>query len=129
MDNMKMPPMGMPEGGPGGPGGPGPGKGPMIRLAAEYTLDFLAPSGVPRKYLHVNLEAMTAILDTEHGTQDCQNFKYEDGAISFNAMLGSNGDEFFKVVAKLYGGGVMLGEAFIDEPNMPKSPVVFKEVE
>lgn len=125
MNEKKMPPMGAP--GPGH-GGPGPGGGPMARLAAEYTFDILAPSGVPQKYLHVDLEKLTAVLDTEHGSQIVQDFAYEGDVFRFKAMLGSNGDELFEVVAKIYGGGVALGEASMVGDNMPKSPSVFKEV-
>ena len=129
MDEKNMPPMGPggPGPGPGGPG-PGPGGGPKPHLDAEYTFDILAPSGVPRKYLHVNLEKMTAVLDTEHGTQDVQDFKYEGDEFSFKAMLGSGGDELFEVKAKLYGGGIALAEASMVGDNMPKSPSVFTAV-
>lgn len=122
------PPEGMP-GSPGGPGGPAGGKGPMARLAAEYIFDILAPSGVPTKYLHVNLDDLTATLDTEHGLQTVKDFKYDDGKFSFVAMLGSNGDEVFNVVAKLYGGGIGLGEASMEGEGTPKSPCVFREKE
>ena len=116
MDEKKMPPM-------------APGGGPEVRLAAEYTFDILAPSGVPRKYLHIDLNKMTAVLDTEHGSQEVQGFEYEDAQFSFKAMLGSNGDELFEVKAKLYGGGIALAEASMVGENMPKSPSVFTEVE
>lgn len=129
MSFEKMPPMGGP-GGPGmpHPGGPGGLGGPMAFLAAEYTFDILAPSGVPQKYLHIDLEKMTAVLDTEHGSQNVQDFTYEGDVFKFKAMLGSNGDELFEVVAKLYGGGIALGEASMVGENTPKSPSVFKQV-
>lgn len=110
-------------------GGPGPAGAPEARLAAEYTFDILAPAGVPQKYLHISLEDMTAVLDTEHGTQTVQNFVSEGDRFSFRAMLGSNGDELFEVKAKLYGGGIALAEAAMVGENMPKSPSVFKEVD
>ena len=85
--------------GPGGPppeGGPGPG-GPVARLGKEYTFEILAPAGVPVKQLHIDLSSMTAVLDTEHGSQDVLDFKLEKDIFSFRAMLGSGGDELFEV--------------------------------
>ncbi len=101
---------------------------PEAKLAAEYTFDILAPAGVPRKYLHVDTEKLTAVLDTEHGTQVVQDFSCEGDVFRFKAMLGSGGDELFEVVAKLYGGGVALGEASMVGENTPRSPSVFREV-
>lgn len=123
MDNNKMHPI-------DGHNSPPPAgvKGPMAKLAAEYTFDILAPSGVPQKNLHVDVESMTAVLDTEHGSQKVKDFKYENEIMIFTAMLGSNGDEVFNVVAKLYGGGIGLGEASMEGENTPKSPSVFKEI-
>lgn len=115
MEETKMPPM-------------VPGGGPKAELAAEYTFDILAPAGVPQKYLHIDLDARTAVLDTEHGRQTVRDFTYEKEIIRFQAMLGSGGDELFTVVAKLYGGGVALGEASMVGDNMPKSPVVLRQV-
>ena len=128
MDVRKMtPPMG-----PGGPppeGGPGPGPGgPMARLGAEYSFEILAPAGVPVKQLHIDLDKMTAVLDTEHGSQDVMDFKLEKDIFSFRAMLGSAGDELFEVKAKLYPGGIALGEAYMVGDNKPKSPSVFREI-
>ena len=91
------------------PGGPG-GFGPMA-LSPEWTLDFLAPSGVPQKKLHIDVEKMTGIIETEHGSQEMKDLKYEDGRLTFKALLGSNGDEPFIVELKVYMGGIMLGEA------------------
>ena len=100
----------------------------MARLGAEYTFDILAPSGVPQKKLHIDLEKLTAVLDTEHGSQNVQDFKLEEDIFSFRAMLGSNGDELFEVKAKLYPGGTALGEAYMIGDNKPKSPSVFREI-
>ena len=128
MDEQKM----MPPMGPGGPppeGGPGPGPGgPVARLGAEYTFEILAPAGVPVKQLHIDLEHMTAVLDTEHGSQDVMDFKLEKDIFSFRAMLGSAGDELFEVKAKLYPGGIALGEAYMVGDNKPRSPSVFREL-
>ncbi len=130
MDDRKMPPMG--PGGPGGPppvGGPGPGPGgPVARLGAEYSFEILAPAGVPVKQLHIDLEQMTAVLDTEHGSQNVQDFRLEGDVFTFRAMLGSAGDELFEVKAKLYPGGIALGEAYMVGDNKPRSPSVFREL-
>ena len=108
------------------PGGPG-GFGPMA-LSPEWTLDFLAPSGVPQKKLHIDVEKMTGIIETEHGSQEMKDLKYEDGRLTFKALLGSNGDEPFIVELKVYMGGVMLGEAYMEGEGKPKSPLAAKVV-
>ena len=116
--------------GPGGPppeGGPGPG-GPVARLGKEYPFEILAPASVPVKQLHIDLSSMTAVLDTEHGSQDVLDFKLEKDIFSFRAMLGSGGDELFEVKAKLYPGGIALGEAYMVGDNKPRSPSVFREI-
>lgn len=116
--------------GPGGPpleGGPGPG-GPVARLGAEYSFQILAPANVPEKFLHIDLAAMTATLDTEHGCQTVQDFKLDQDVFTFRAMLGSNGDELFEVKAKLYPGGIALAEAYMVGDNKPRSPSVFREI-
>lgn len=102
---------------------------PEIVLAKEYTFDILAPADIPRKYLHVDTEAKTAVLETEHGSQQVMDFRYDEEKkyLSFRAMLGSEGDELFEVNMKLYPGGVGLGEAAMVGEGMPKSPAVLKE--
>ena len=108
-----------------------PGGGPKPVLAAEYTFDILAPAGVPRKYLHVELSSMTAVLETEFGRQEARDFRYdpETHIFSFQALLGSQGNELFEVRARLYGGGVALAEAAMIGEGYPKSPAVFREIE
>lgn len=102
---------------------------PEIILAKEYTFDILAPADIPRKYLHVDPETNTAVLETEHGSQEVMDFYYdgERKYISFRAMLGSEGDELFEVTMKLYPGGVGLGEAAMVGEGMPRSPAMLKE--
>ncbi len=107
----------------------GPGPGPFhAPLTAEWTLDFLAPAGVPQKKLHIDLDSMTGTIETEHGTQSMRDLTYQDDRLTFKAQLGSNGDEPFIVELKLYMGGVMLGEAFMEGEGKPKSPLAARAV-
>ena len=125
MDPKFAPPAGGQPGGPGGPGGPGPF---AARLSPEWTLDFLAPSGVPQKKLHIDVDNMTGVIETEHGSQPMRELEFKDGRLTFKAMLGSNGDENFIVELKLYMGGVMLGEAYMEGDGKPRSPLAAKVV-
>lgn len=116
------------EGSPPGDGAPPGGVATTLELGSKYSLEILAPSGIPEKTVHIKdpKGKISAAMDSEHGTQALTNVSFDGKTLKFTAVLGSDGNEKFDFTMKLYNGGILLGEC---EGGRGPSPVVMKAVE
>ena len=114
-------------------GAPAGGSAPGVdtattELSSSYSMEILAPSGIPVKTLHFKKDAkgnISGTMDSEHGTQNLTKVSFDGKTLKFTALSGSNGDESFDFTMKFYTGGILLGEC---EGGRGPSPVVLKTV-
>lgn len=100
---------------------------PTTELASRYSLEILAPAGIPEKTIYIEQSNgnISGTMDSEHGTQNLTNTSFDGKVLKFTAMLGSDGNESFEFTLKSYGT-VLLGEC---EGGRGPSPVVAKAIE
>ena len=99
-------------------------------LGNKYSLEILAPSGIPVKTIHIKDPKGEISInwdDPEHGPQVMTNACFNGEILMFDALSGTPGDELFHFTLKIYPGGILLGHMFRD--GGPQSPVVLKAVE
>ena len=103
---------------------------PKSELGKKYSLEILAPSGIPVKTIHIKDPKGKISInwdDPEHGPQVLTNACFNGEILMFDALSGTPGDELFHFTLKIYPGGILLGHAFVT--GGAQSPVVLKAVE
>lgn len=114
-------------------GGESPAGVPSVaqpELGYKYSLEILAPSGIPEKTIHIKDPKGKLSInwdDPEHGPQVMTNACFNGEILMFDALSGTPGDELFHFTLKIYPGGILLGHMFRD--GGPQSPVVLRAVE
>lgn len=103
--------------------------GPTNELEGSYVLDFLSPENAGDKTITIkdpkgNISATWVC--TEHGFQELTNVSYDGEVLTFNALSGTPGDEYFYFHLEFIGG-YLLGYAKTQE--MHKSPIVGTPIE
>ena len=108
--------------------GPAPDLFTSQGLAKSYVIDFLAPENAPDKTIYIK-DPKGEISATweceEHGHQVLTNVSFDGEVLSFNALSGTPGDEYFYFKLNFFGD-FLLGYAKTQEG--PKSPVVAKAI-
>lgn len=102
------------------------------RLAELYSVQILAPDGIaPHRVRFVNeIGGFSAVYTSEHGDQMVKNLVLDGDRVTWEAMMGSHGDELFMADITIFNGGILLGYVKrIDIPNGPKSPLVCRELD
>ncbi len=104
-----------------------PGVGPGRELAGSYIIDILAPDNAPDKTIYIKdpKGKISATWDSEHGHQVLTNVSFDGEVLSFNALSGTPGTEYFYFRLESYGD-FLLGYAKTQEGS--KSPVLAKAV-
>jgi len=108
-------------------GGALPGGGPSHELGSTYIIDILAPENAPDKTIYIKdpKGKISATWDSEHGHQVLTNVSFDGEVLSFNALSGTPGTEYFYFRLVCYGD-YLLGYAKTQEGS--KSPVLAKAV-
>ena len=108
-------------------GGGAPGVGPSRDLSDSYVIDILAPENAPDKTIYIKdpKGKISATWDSEHGHQVLTNVSFDGEVLSFNALSGTPGTEYFYFRLECYGD-YLLGYAKTQEGS--KSPVLAKAV-
>lgn len=103
---------------------------PSRELESAYLIDFLSPPNAGDKTLYISKSEdgkISATWDcTEHGFQKLTNVSFDGEILTFNALSGTPGDEYFYFHLESYGA-FLLGYAKTKEGH--KSPVVAKAIE
>lgn len=125
-DNASGPPAGMQAGAPGGGNAPGgAGGAPLTQLADSYVIDFLAPENAPDKTLYIKnpkgADISATWVDPQHGHQVLTNVSFDGEVLTFNALSGTPGDEYFYFHLELTGSYLI---GYAKTQDMHKSPIV-----
>jgi hypothetical protein len=103
---------------------------PSRELESTYLIDFLLPPNAGDKTLYIKKHEDGKISATwectEHGFQKLTNTSFDGEVLTFNALSGTPGDEYFYFHLESYGS-FLLGYAKTKEGH--KSPIVAKAVE
>lgn len=103
---------------------------PSRELESAYLIDFLSPPNAGDKTLYISKSddgKISATWDcTEHGFQKLTNVSFDGEILTFNALSGTPGDEYFYFHLESYGS-FLLGYAKTKEGH--KSPVVATAIE
>lgn len=97
----------------------------LQQLASKYVIDFLAPENAPDKTLTIknpkgaNISATW--VDPDHGYQELTNVAFDGEVLTFNALSGTPGDEYFYFQLNLYGSYLV---GYAKTQDMHKSPVI-----
>lgn len=98
--------------------------GPSSELGESYVLDFLSPENAGNKTITIKDpkgKISGTWVCTEHGFQELKNVSYDGGILTFGALSGTPGDEYFYFHLELLGG-YLLGYA--KQQSGHKSPIV-----
>ena len=103
---------------------------PSRELESAYLIDFLSPPNAGDKTLYVKKSEdgkTSATWEcTEHGFQKLTNVSFDGEILTFNALSGTPGDEYFYFHLESYGS-FLLGYAKTKEGH--KSPIVATAIE
>ena len=93
-------------------------------LSGSYVLDFLSPENAGNKTITIKDpkgKISGTWVCTEHGFQELKNVSYDGGILTFGALSGTPGDEYFYFHLDLLGG-YLLGYA--KQQSGHRSPIV-----
>jgi hypothetical protein len=103
---------------------------PSRELESTYLIDFLSPPNAGDKTLYIKKSQDGKISATwectEHGFQKLTNASFDGEILTFNALSGTPGDEYFYFHLESYGS-FLIGYAKTKKGH--KSPVVAKSIE